>query len=117
MTDITFEDIGFSLYSLENFEDEDFAKDVLNLLISGPKFAAPKKYGRFEPIVDEVNPHNLSPLIKLWMGFGDDDRKEGLLLMKNKRQCYYMINWNKSSSPSFSWMGRTIRSTKKATRY
>jgi hypothetical protein len=45
MINITFEDIGFVLYSLENFEDKNLAKDVLNLSISGPKFSAPKKCG------------------------------------------------------------------------
>ena len=119
MTNNTFEDIGFSLYSLENFEDENFAQEFLNLLLRGPKFAVPKKYGRYEPIVDQIEPHNLSPIIKLWMGFGDNEHKEGLLLMKIKRQCYFMINWEKKTSPSFSAItgGITIKEIRKKKTY
>lgn len=105
--------INFRLSSLDDFEDRALAGRVLQMLMHGPQFLVPKRYGRVQPLKQTINPADLEPVIDLWvppmkkppgsLGFPD-----GMLIMEFAPQGEYLIHWRKHFTPSFAGVAGSV---------
>lgn len=106
--------IGFSLVSLENFEDENLAYRVLDrLTTASSKELSPKRYGYDEPVTEKLDKGNLRPVIERWLyGPGDgewpSEEREGGVILRCSSLTGYQVSWRKAFEPSFSFVGGQI---------
>jgi hypothetical protein len=106
--------VNFSLSSLANFDDREFAERVIRAILNGPDFAVPKKYGRDQPLTLAIDPRDISSLIDLWVprtrrhSSGPVKCPDGLLLMEFARDGDYLIDWKKDTKPSFAGVSGAV---------
>jgi hypothetical protein len=92
--------IGFSLISLEDFEDELFAQQVIDALLSAPESLRPKTYSVLE---EDKKIITIDELIYALLKPKDEtvDVKTVTLLLKYENHCGYQISWDKLHEPGF----------------
>jgi hypothetical protein len=99
--------LSFSLHTKVDLEDAKLAEKVIHLMLDGPKFLKPKRFGHLHPIDQKVDAKNIDPMVDLWMGkqlksSQSEAYKEGLLLLEFCREGDFMINWTKGDNPPFA---------------
>jgi hypothetical protein len=92
--------IGLFLLSLENFEDELFARQVLETLLSAPEPLKPKTYNLLQ---GDKQIASIDDLIYAFIEPRDKtiNVKSVVLCLDHKDQSGYMIAWDKLHEPSF----------------
>ena len=95
--------IGFTLDSLEDFENRELAEKVLETLLGGPSFAVPTRYGVYDPVRERIRPDNVSGVLDLWTGrnMKSGDHRSSLLQLVFCRDGFYMVCWDKGVNPPF----------------
>jgi hypothetical protein len=106
--------IGFSLVSLEDFEDEELACRVIDrLTTASSKELCPKRYGYDEPVTERFDKGNLQPVVERWLygpGRGEwpSEGREGGMILKCSSLTGYQVSWRKAVEPSFSFVGGQV---------
>lgn len=101
------EAVGFSLMSLVDFEDIDLARRVVQRLMKACTVLRPRKFGVYDPLTEEIDASNLTPVTDVWPNTTakareDAKPREGILQLECSSGACYMINWRKSRTPCFS---------------
>ncbi|MDB5803932.1 MAG: hypothetical protein JWN73_1254 [Betaproteobacteria bacterium] len=96
--------ITFSLSVLKTFENRDLARNVLSVLLGASESIRPKRYGAFET---DVAIDGLEDVVDVLVNKTAVDKpvKAGSLVLNAGKNCEYQIQWNKSSEPSFPFVG------------
>jgi len=108
------EAIGFELASLEDFEDQDRARRVIERLVgASSKELRPKRYGFDEPVTQSVDEDDLRPMIDRWLhgpGTGDwpGEEREGGVILQSSSLTGYQVSWRKAVEPTFSFVGGQV---------
>jgi hypothetical protein len=100
--------IGFTLFSVEDFEDAALASRVVSRILTVPRGLRPRRFGHFEDDTRKVGHGDVSPLVREWLaplGGGAPTHREGSLLMLGSGGSGFQIGWQKSTEPSFSFVG------------
>jgi len=110
---ILIEAIGFSLTSLDDFENRDRAQGVIERLVRGPKELRPKRYGFDEPVSEAIDEGNLRPVVERWLhgpgvGSWPGNEREGGVIMRGAGLMGFQVSWRKSTEPSFAFVGGQV---------
>lgn len=96
--------VTFSLSSLRDFSSPSLAREIVQVICGSPKNIRPTKFGPFEgesPIGDDLD----EPLKYLVRQAGGKPSEAGSLVLNAGKNCEYQVQWNKSSPPSFPFVG------------
>jgi hypothetical protein len=102
--------LDFSLTSVEDFEDRERARRVLERLTKfSSKELRPKRYGFDEPATQSFNEKDLEPVIDRWLygpGHGNwpSKEREGGVILDCSSVAGYQVSWRKAFKPSFSFV-------------
>lgn len=102
--------VTLNIRSLKNFQDENLAKSVLQLINTFHKEFIPDYFGSSEPLKMKYSVDNTEDAVGAWMNshLNQENRGEGvqsgMLLMEKKRgsKSSYVFSWRKTQVPSFN---------------
>ncbi len=98
--------IGFDLHTNIDLENKELANKAISMMLKGPKFIRPKKFGHLDPIDHRIDSNNINQIVDVWMGkeyknVKGETYKEGLLIMEFCREGDFMIDWTKGDKSPF----------------
>lgn len=108
------EAVGFSLTSLEDFEDRDRARCVIERLAkTSSRDLRPKLFGYDEPVRERIDEKDLRPVIDRWLhgpgnGTWPDKEREGGVSLQCSSLTGYQVSWRKTVEPSYSFVGGQV---------
>lgn len=96
--------IAFSLSFTDDFENRELAQKIVDVLLSAKKSVRPKKYGAFQP---ELKVGEMEDVVDVLVNAKGSKLgpRAGSLILEEGKNCGFQVQWNKSSQPSFSFIG------------
>ena len=103
--------INFNLLTLRSFDDADFARAVLDLLVNGLSFVKPTKFGVCAPFDGKISNGSIQPLMDTW--FRSIESASPFSIAGEKMICLegdrggisIMVTWNEGRFPLNSVSG------------